>query len=332
MCYAHLTQTHYAQKTCAEKRSIMEINNIVIAGAGIMGSSMAQIYAKYFDNVTLYNHREESLKKAENRIKENVVTLVKSGEMDKEAADKLLSSITYTTSTDCFKSCDFVAENLTEKVEIKDEFYKTISEIINDDAIITTNTSGLSINRLAQSVKKPERFIGMHWFNPPHLVPLIEIIKGDNTTDEVAQTIYQLALKIDKKPVIVNKDVLGFAANRLQLAVLREALDLVNKGVVSSEGIDDVMKYGLGFRYACLGPLEVVDLGGIDTFYHVSEYLCEDLCDSKEPPELLKEHYDAGEYGVKSRKGFYDYSDGKDSKTIAERDEKFLKLYHALYS
>lgn len=199
----------------------MEINNIVIAGAGIMGSSMAQIYAKYFDNVTLYNHREESLKKAEDRIKENVETLVKSGEMDKEAADKLLSSITYTTSTDCFKSCDFVAENLTEKVEIKDEFYKTISEIINDDAIITTNTSGLSINRLAQSVKKPERFIGMHWFNPPHLVPLIEIIKGDNTTDEVAQTIYQLALKIDKKPVIVNKDVLGFAANRLQLAVLR---------------------------------------------------------------------------------------------------------------
>lgn len=181
----------------------MEINNIVIAGAGIMGSSMAQIYAKYFDNVTLYNHREESLKKAEDRIKENVETLVKSGEMDKEAADKLLSSITYTTSTDCFKSCDFVAENLTEKVEIKDEFYKTISEIINDDAIIITNTSGISINRLAQSVKKPERFIGMHWFNPPHLVPLIEIIKGDNTTDEVAQTIYQLALKIDKKPVIV---------------------------------------------------------------------------------------------------------------------------------
>ena len=180
----------------------MEINNIVIAGAGIMGSSMAQIYAKYFDNVTLYNYREESLKKAEDRIKENVETLVKSSEMDKEAADKLLSSITYTTSTDCFKSCDFVAENLTEKVEIKDEFYKTISEIINDDAIITTNTSGLSINRLAQSVKKPERFIGMHWFNPPHLVPLIEIIKGDNTTDEVAQTIYQLALKIDKNQLL----------------------------------------------------------------------------------------------------------------------------------
>lgn len=310
----------------------MEINNIVIAGAGIMGSSMAQIYAKYFDNVTLYNHREESLKKAQNRIRENVETLVKSGELERKAADKLLGSITYTTSTDCFKSCDCVAENLTESMEIKDEFYKMISAIIKDDAIITTNTSGLSINRLSQSVKKPERFIGMHWFNPPHLVPLIEIIKGDNTKEDVARTIYQLALKIEKKPVIVNKDVSGFVANRLQFAVLREALELVRKGVVSSEGIDAVMKYGLGFRYACLGPLEVVDLGGIDTFYHISEYLCEDLCNSKEPPELLKEHYAAGEYGVKSKKGFYDYSDGKDTKTIAERDEKFLKLYHALYS
>lgn len=200
----------------------MNIKNIVIAGAGIMGSSMAQIYARYFDNVVLYNHREESLIKAEQRIKENVETLVNSNEMNRQEADKLLSAITYTTSTDCFKTCDFVAENLTENVDIKDEFYKTISEVINDEAIITTNTSGLSINRLSQSVKKPERFIGMHWFNPPHLVPLIEIIKGDKTTDEVAQTIYDLSLKIDKKPVIVNKDVLGFAANRLQLAVLRE--------------------------------------------------------------------------------------------------------------
>ncbi len=309
----------------------MNISNIVIAGAGTMGSSMAQIYAKYFDNVILYNHRQKSLDKAQERINNNVETLVKSGDMTKQEAEKLTASLSYTTSTECFKDCDFVAENLTENVDIKDEFYKTISEVISDDAIITTNTSGLSINRLAKCVKKPERFIGMHWFNPPHLVPLIEIIKGDSTTDEVAQAIYDLSLKIGKKPVIVNKDVAGFAANRLQFAVLREALDLVKNGVVSIEGIDDVMKYGLGFRYACLGPLEVADFGGLDTFYHISEYLMKDLCDSKEPPELLKEHFEAGEYGVKSEKGFYDYTAGKADKAMTERDEKFLKIYHALY-
>lgn len=309
----------------------MDIKKIVIAGAGTMGSSMAQIYAEYFDDVVIYNHREETLKKAESRIRDNAAALVSAGKMSEEKAKKVLSSISYTTSVECFKTCDFVSENIAEDIDIKDAFYKQISELVRDDAIITTNTSGLPINSLAGSVKGKERFLGMHWFNPPHLVPLIEIIRGDETTDEAANAIYELSLKISKKPVIVNKDVPGFAANRLQLAILREALDLVNKGVVSAEGIDDVMKYGLGFRYACLGPLEVTDLGGIDIFYHVGSYLTKDLCASKEVPELLKKHYEAGEYGVKSGKGFYDYSGDKAEKTIKERDAKFLKLYHALY-
>ena len=109
----------------------------------------------------------------------------------------------------------------------------------------------------------------MHWFNPSHLILLIEIIKGDKTLDTVAQAIKELSIHIGKKPVIVQKDVLGFAANRIQFAVLREALYLVEQGVISKEDIDSVMKYGLGFRYACLGPLEVADLGGLDTFYHI---------------------------------------------------------------
>lgn len=310
----------------------MNIKKIVIAGAGTMGLSMAQIYAEHFDNVTLYNHRGESLKRAEDKIKSNVETLVDLKSIDRAKADKILSSITYTTSTDCFKDCDFVSENLKEDIDVKDAFYKTISGIAKDDAIISSNTSGLSINRLSESVKNKERFIGMHFFNPPHLVPLVEIIKGDATSDDVADTIFKLSEIIGKKPVIVNKDVLGFAANRIQFAVLREALDLVEKGVVSAEGIDDVMKYGLGFRYACLGPLEVADFGGLDTFYHISEYLIKDLCSTKEPSKLLKEHFDNNEYGVKSGKGFYDYSNGKDKTATEDRDEKYLKVYNALYS
>ena len=309
----------------------MEIKKIVIVGAGTMGSSMAQIYAKYFDNVVLYNHREETLKKAEENINNNVKTLVDTNNMTQKEADKLLSALSFTTSMDCFKDCDFIAENIVENINVKHEFYKQLSEIVKDDTIITTNTSGLSINEIAKSVKKPERFMGMHWFNPPHLVPLIEIIKGDATSDEVAKQVYDFSLVIEKKPVIVNKDGAGFAANRLQFAILREALDLVDKGVISAEGIDDVMKYGLGFRYACLGPLEVSDFGGLDTFYHISEYLVQDLCAAKEPPKLLKEHFEAGEYGVKSEKGFYDYSNGKAKEATNARDEKFLKLYNALY-
>ena len=309
----------------------MEFQKIVIAGAGTMGSSMAQIYAEYFDDVVLYNHRQETLDLAKERIESNVATLVETGNLTKEKADRLLGALSYTTSMECFADCDFVAENLSENLEIKDAFYKKISEVIRDTAVITTNTSGMSINLLSRSVKEPERFIGMHWFNPPHLVPLIEIIKGEKTREDVAQAVYDLSLKIGKKPVLVNRDIPGFAANRLQFAILREALDLVEQGVVSAEGIDDVMKYGLGFRYACLGPLEVADFGGLDTFTHISSYLMKDLCDSKEVPELMKAHFEAGEYGVKSEKGFYDYSNGRAKEATKERDEKFLKVYQALY-
>ena len=237
----------------------------------------------------------------------------------------------YTTDKECFKNCDLVVESIIEKVEIKQSFYQEISRLVREDTILATNTSGISINTLASAVYKPERFIGMHWFNPSHLILLIEIIKGDKTLDTVAQAIKELSIHIGKKPVIVQKDVLGFAANRIQFAVLREALYLVEQGVISKEDIDAVMKYGLGFRYACLGPLEVADFGGLDTFYHISDYLMKDLCNDTKVPSELAKLYEEGHLGIKSQQGFYDYHDGKDHQAIKNRDEHLLKIYNALY-
>lgn len=309
----------------------MNIENIVIAGAGTMGYSMAQIFAKYNYNVMIYDLNDKALDNAKKRIHENVHTMVCEKELTQQQAEVLLDHLSYTTDKVCFQSCDIVIESIIENLEIKQKFYEEVSRLVSEETILATNTSGLSINAIASTVYKPERFIGMHWFNPSHLILLIEIIKGDQTSDEVAHAIYDLSLAINKKPVIVQKDVLGFVANRIQFAVLREALDLVEKGVVSKEGIDDVMKYGLGFRYACLGPLEVADFGGLDTFYHISEYLMKDLCDSKDVSSLLKECFEQGHYGVKSQKGFYDYTDGKDVLATEHRDENLLKLFHALY-
>lgn len=309
----------------------MEIKKIVIAGAGTMGYSMAQIFAQFHYQVVVYDLNNQALETAQRHIKENVDILIKEKEITEQQGQTIISYLSYTTSKDCFKDCDLVVESIIENVDIKKAFYQEISQIVSSNCILATNTSGISINELASVVNKPQRFIGMHWFNPSHLILLIEIIKGDQTSDEVAQAIYQLSLKIHKKPVIVQKDVLGFAANRLQFAVLREALDLVEKGVISKEGIDDVMKYGLGLRYACLGPLEVADLGGLDTFYHISSYLMQDLCDSHDVPTILKQHFNNNEYGVKSQKGFYDYQNGKDLEAIANRDDKLLKLYNAFY-
>lgn len=309
----------------------MEIKDIVIAGAGTMGYSMAQIFAKYNYNVTIYDLKEEAIINAKQRIKENTQILIQDQEITEAQEIQLHQHLNYTTDKNCFRNCVLVVESIIEKVEIKQSFYKEITQIVKEDTILATNTSGISINTLAKAVYKPERFIGMHWFNPSHLILLIEIIKGDQTLESVAQTIKELSISIGKKPVIVQKDVLGFAANRIQFAILREALYLVKQGVISKEDIDSVMKYGLGFRYACLGTLEVADFGGLDTFYHISDYLMKDLCNDTQIPSELAKLYDEGHLGIKSQQGFYDYHDGKDHEAIKHRDDRLLKLYNALY-
>ncbi|WP_303815471.1 3-hydroxyacyl-CoA dehydrogenase NAD-binding domain-containing protein [Acidaminococcus timonensis] len=290
------------------------IRTITIAGAGTMGYSMADIFAQQGYEVTLWNHRQPTLDKAKTKISAG-------------AADK----ITYTTSMDAFKDRDLIVESIVEDLPAKLAFYKEMSPLTDAHTLIATNTSGLSINKLAEAVTGPDRFLGMHWFNPPTLIPLIEIIKNDHTRPDVAKAIYDLSLAIGKKPVVVEQDVPGFAANRIQLAVLREALSLVQKGVVSVEGIDAVMKYGLGFRWACLGPLETIDFGGLDVFEHISEYLMPDLEDSHDVPPLLAEKVKAGNLGVKTGAGFYDYSGDRAQKATAARDEKFRAVYEALY-
>lgn len=308
-----------------------DIKDITIAGAGTMGYSMAQRFAQYGYQVTLWNHRQPTLDAARTHIEQNTQTLADQGDLTDDAREELLSHLVYTTDKDAFASCGLVVENIVENLDAKKAFYREVSPLVPAEAIIATNTSGLSINALAEAVTGPERFLGMHWFNPPAIIPLIEIIRGDATRDDVATAVYDLALAIDKKPALVQKDVPGFAANRIQLAVLREACDLVSRGVISADGIDAVMKYGLGFRWAVLGPLETVDFGGLDTFDHVAEYLVPDLCDSHNIPELLHEHYERGELGVKTGRGFHDYSGDKAALATAKRDKGLLAVYHALY-
>lgn len=229
------------------------------------------------------------------------------------------------------KECDILIESIVEKLEIKQEFWENASKTLRPDAILATNTSGLSINKICERVEGKNRFLGMHWFNPAHLIPLIEIIRNDETDQKSVETVKNLALEIGKKPVTCKKDVPGFIANRIQFAVLRECMDIVEKDVATIEDVDAVMKYGLGFRYAAFGPFEVADFGGLDTFHHIASYLNKDLCDTKEVQKLIDDHYQKGEYGVKSKKGFYDYSNGKDEEALKRRDEMFMLLAKTLY-
>lgn len=311
----------------------MDANNvqrIVVAGAGTMGYSMAQIFARYGYDVTVYDLAEAALENARLRIAQGTDNLVEDGEITREEGDALLARIDYTCDKACFSSCDLMVESIVERLDIKQAFYREVSELARPDAILASNTSGLSINELASAVSGPERFIGMHWFNPSNIIPLIEIVRADATCDDCAETVRQVALRVGKKPVVVARDVPGFVANRLQFAVLREALHLVEEGVVDEQGLDDVMRYGLGVRYACLGPLAIADFGGLDTFHHIASYLNADLCNDAEASPLLTRKFEAGELGVKAGAGFYDYSDGRDVTATKGRDEAYLAVVRAL--
>ncbi len=307
-----------------------DIKRIVVAGAGTMGYSMAQIFARYGYEAVVYDLAEAALENARVRIAQGTDNLVDDGEISREEGDSLLARLEYTCDKSCFANCDLMVESIVEKLEIKQAFYREVSELARPDAILASNTSGLSINALASAVTEPERFIGMHWFNPSNIIPLIEIVRADATSDGCAEAVRDVALRIGKKPVVVARDVPGFVANRLQFAVLREALHLVEEGVVDEQGVDDVMRYGLGVRYACLGPLAIADFGGLDTFHHIASYLNADLCNDSEPSRLLTEKYEAGAFGVKAGRGFYDYSDGRDVTATQERDEAYLAVVRAL--
>ena len=296
------------------------MKKIGLAGAGTMGASIARCFAKHGYVVWVYDIMEEALKRAKELI-----------ELDQPK--EVAARISYSGSMrDCFADADFILESVKEDLSVKHTFWAEASAVAPENCLLATNTSGLSITAIAEAVKKPDRFGGMHWFNPAHLIPLVEVIKGDKTSAETGQKIYDLAVAVKKKPIMVEKDAPGFVGNRIQAAVLRECNHIAGSGIASYEDIDKAVKYALGFRYACLGPFEVADMGGLDIFHYIFEYLFPDLSDAKQPFGLLEERFKNGEYGVKTGKGVYDYSGDKAQKAVRRRDELYEIVANALHS
>ena len=306
-----------------------DIRSIVVAGTGTMGASMAQIFAKHGYDVTLYDIAESAIQRGRNLVRVNQESQIASGDLTVQQSEEIVAHLSYTMDKACFAQCDLVVESILENLEIKQSFWEEVSRIAKPDCLLCTNTSGLSITKICERVQGKERFCGMHWFNPSHIVPLIEVINGDDTAAETAEAVYTFAKMIGKQPIYVKKDALGFIANRLQAAILREALYIKEQGIGDFSDIDGAMKYGLGFRYACLGPLEVVDQGGLDIHHHIATYLWEDLADDKYPSGIFEELYQAGKYGVKSGVGFYDYSGDKADASIKKRDAMYLAMARA---
>jgi 3-hydroxybutyryl-CoA dehydrogenase len=303
--------------------NIEGIKKVGIVGAGTMGAGVAEIFAQFGYTVILYNRSKAGMERAVERLQSKIAVAPAPIETETDTAEaKIYTTRDLTELT----QVDLISESIAENLEVKQDIFRKLDEICDAKTLFTTNTSGLSISQIATAVSHPERFAGMHYFNPPQIVPALEIIKGEATSDATCEVLIDLAKQMQKQPILVQKDVPGFVASRLQFAVVREALHLVEEGIASPADIDAVMKHGLGLRWALLGPLEIADLGGLDIFNTVGSYVAKSLSNATESPKVLQDLVAAGKLGAKTGSGFYDYPPGKASTLIVERDEKLQEI------
>ncbi|RLC81968.1 MAG: 3-hydroxyacyl-CoA dehydrogenase family protein [Chloroflexi bacterium] len=311
----------------------MKINNVAVIGAGTMGHGIAQVFALAGLQVALTDSDDQVLEKAKPRIQANLAACVEHGFVDPDMAAAAPARITLESNlAEAVAQADFIVEAVFENLDVKREALRQVDEYCPAHAIITSTTSSFRAGDLAVALAHPERFLVTHYWNPPYIIPAVEVSPCERASTKVVEATVTLLKAVGKYPALLKKDVAGFIGNRLQHALRREAIAIVAQGIASPEDVDLIARLSFGLRLPVVGPLETVDLGGLDLTQAIQTYLLPKLERSTEPRPLIQEKVARGELGAKAGVGFFDWPPGRAAEVIRRRDEALLEMVELLRS
>ncbi len=301
---------------------------ITVIGAGLMGHGIGQVFAVHGHPVWLVDANEVALNSAKDRVRTNLTNMTKGGINFETGIEDILDNIN--TTTDMATACEgsnFIFEAVYENLELKQQIFADLDRLCPPQTIMCSNTSVISITQIAQKAKHRQRILGTHFWNPPYLIPLVEVIRAEDSADQCIAATYDLLVRVGKQPVQVHKDVPGFVGNRLQHALWREAFAIIDEGICDPATVDEVIRNGFGLRLPILGPVENADMVGLDLTLSIHDYILEHLNADPSPSSTLQAKVEAGQLGFKSGSGFLEWSEADIAASRERLANYLIKLF-----
>lgn len=303
------------------------MERIAVLGCGTMGHSIALNAAWAGLSVTMQGISEADLEQGWTNMLKKLEVMLNNGILSESEAGHIQENIKMTVSVEeAVQGATFVIEAVPENIQLKIDLFKRLDALCDPDVILASNTSGLSPTEIASETAHPERTVVTHFWNPAHLIPLVEVVRGEKTGDEAVERSFQLLKQMKKKPIEVKKEVPGFVGNRLQYALFREAQYLLEEGIASKEDIDDAVTYGIGRRLPVSGPLMTADMGGLDVFSAISDYLFQHLSSAKESLPALKKLVSEQKLGDKTGEGYYKWDEAFSKEYNQKREAELIRF------